>query len=52
MDEHYLNLFKKFGFDFQGMIPWAKREGSKKMKLKLFPNLILFLIIIPEVVFG
>jgi len=34
------------------MISWANREASTEMKLKLFPILILFLIIIPEVVFG
>ena len=34
------------------MISWAKREASTGMKLKLFPILILFLMIIPGVVFA
>jgi micrococcal nuclease len=52
MDEHYLNLFKEFVLDFHGMMSWAKKEPSTGMKLKLFPILTLFLIIIPGVVFA
>jgi micrococcal nuclease len=52
MDEHYLNLFKDFVLDFHGIMFWAKKETSKGMKLKLFPILILFLMIIPGVVFA
>jgi endonuclease YncB( thermonuclease family) len=52
MDEHYLNLFKDFVLDFHGIMFWAKKETSKGLKLKLFPILILFLIIIPGVVFA
>ena len=52
MDEHYLNLFKEFVLDFHGMMSWAKKEPSTGMKLKLFPILTLFFIIIPGVVFA
>jgi micrococcal nuclease len=52
MHEHYLNLFKDVVLDFQGIMFWAKKETSTRMKLKLFPILILFLIIIPGVVIA
>jgi endonuclease YncB( thermonuclease family) len=38
--------------DFHGIMFWAKKAESTGMKLKLFPILILFLMIIPGVGFA